>query len=64
MLPLPHLHTSHSQAAEDLIIYPFDDIAQSAYYLPWAILRVDEGKAVEVRDGISPPSDWLKIALT
>jgi len=38
----------YKRAAESLILFPFDDVAQSAFYLPWAILRVDEDKAVKV----------------
>lgn len=40
--------SKYKEAAESLIIYPFDDIAQSAFYLPWAILEVDENRAVQV----------------
>ena len=36
------------RAAEDLVLFPFDDVAQSAYYLPWAMLSVDEARAVKV----------------
>ncbi|GAX73147.1 hypothetical protein CEUSTIGMA_g600.t1 [Chlamydomonas eustigma] len=39
----------YKDAAESLVLYPFDDVAQSAFYLPWAILKNDEIRATEVK---------------
>ncbi len=35
-------------AAEALVLYPFDDVAQSAFFLPFAMLRVDDERAISV----------------
>eukprot|EP00955_Chlamydomonas_euryale_P102908 365452-Chlamydomonas_euryale.AAC.14 len=40
--------SKYKETAEALVLAPFDDVAQSAFYLPWAILRVDEDRAVQV----------------
>mmetsp|Transcript_21401 Transcript_21401/g.46865 ORF Transcript_21401/g.46865 Transcript_21401/m.46865 type:complete len:232 (+) Transcript_21401:233-928(+) len=41
--------SSFKEAAEALVIYPFDDVAQSCFFLPWAMLRVSVPKAIEVQ---------------
>lgn len=31
------------------MLYPFDDVYQSAFFLPWAMVAVDEARGTEVQ---------------
>ena len=46
-----------SQLDNALVIAPFDDVKQAAFYLPWAVVKEDEQVGVAVR-AIPRGSHW------